>query len=350
MIRFAKALLRIAFVALAIFCGFLAYMTVEDYSPEKVEILQDAEKGDVIEAGKELKVLSWNIGYAGLDANMDFFYDGGTQVRPSQWQVEHNLDAISSYLCERNDADFMLVQEIDRNSKRSYGTDQVNEIKKRLNFAVSYFAKNYSVKWVPIPLTEPMGNVESGVAVFSKKQANVASRYSFPVNFDWPLKVFMLDRCFLSLRYPVSNGKELVMICTHNSAFDDGGELRKAELSYFRDFLVKEYEKGNYVIAGGDFNQCPAGFNPEPFKDRFDYEDYHTVPSDLFPNGWQFVFDGNVASNRRVVAPYNKETTKVTVIDFFLASPNVEVSGVKTADLQYAHSDHNPVEAKFVLR
>ncbi len=34
----------------------------------------------------------WNIGYCGLDASMDFFYDGGEQVRPSEEKVKENLE------------------------------------------------------------------------------------------------------------------------------------------------------------------------------------------------------------------------------------------------------------------
>ena len=46
----------------------------------------------------------------------------------------------------------------------------------------------------------------------------------------------MLDRCFLVNRYPVSNGNELLMINTHNSAYDDGS-LRKQQMDFLKDFL-----------------------------------------------------------------------------------------------------------------
>ncbi len=35
-----------------------------------------------------------------------------------------------------------------------------------------------------------------------------------------------------------------------------------------------------------------------------------------------------------------------SVIDGFLVSPNVEIASVKTLDLGFAHSDHNPVRVK----
>lgn len=41
---------------------------------------------------------SWNIGYCGLGANMDFFYDGGNQVRTSEEKTEKNLVFIKDQL------------------------------------------------------------------------------------------------------------------------------------------------------------------------------------------------------------------------------------------------------------
>ena len=64
----------------------------------------------------------------------------------------------------------------------------------------------------------------------------------------------------------MANGKELVMINTHNEAFD-AGEIRTAQMSFLKDFVQSEYNKGNYVIAAGDWNQSPPGFTPS-FQDN----------------------------------------------------------------------------------
>ena len=72
----------------------------------------------------------------------------------------------------------------------------------------------------------------------------------------------MLDRCFMVNRYPLENGKELLVINTHNEAFDPG-EIRKAQMAYLKEFLLSEYAKGNYIIAGGDWNMSPPDFKPE---------------------------------------------------------------------------------------
>lgn len=346
--RFFKYLLFVIFVPVLFFGLFLAYMTATDYAPAAKSTLPLPKGGpSVVNVCDTLSLLTWNIGYAGLDAGMDFFYDGGTQVRPSQEQCLRNLSAIAGYLSV-HPAHFTFIQEIDVEAKRSYYRNQVDSLAATLG-QPALFAHNYRVSWVPIPVTEPMGYVRSGVALFSKFLPVEATRHAYPVNFSWPLRVFMLDRCFLVARYPVSDGKQLVVVNTHNSAFDGDGSLRKAELDYLRDFLLQEYALGHYVVVGGDFNQCPAGFTPNPQDALFDVEDdFHTIPSSLLPAGWRYAY-GAQPTNRRVVAPYNPATTLHTVIDFFILSPNLRSLGVDVDDLHFQNSDHNPVRARVVM-
>lgn len=325
-------------------------MTCNDYQPAKEEIVKPESKGDTISFDDTISVLTWNIGYAGLDSSMDFFYDGGEKVRPEECQVKKNESAIIDYLSQesKKGLDFIYVQEIDKSAKRSYNQNQVEDLGDSLKSFHCYFGKNYDVKWVPVPIYNQMGYVESGIALYSIKEPSSVIRHSYPFNFSWPLKVFMLDRCFLCSRFKLPNGKELLMIVTHNSAFDGDGYLRKSELNYLKYFLQQEYSKGNYVIMGGDFNQCPTEFDPKNIR-HFDYSDYYTVPDTLLP-GWNYVYDKFQPTNRRVIAPYDSATTLVTVIDFFITSPNVSTVNVKTDNLEFSNSDHNPVWANFVLR
>ena len=41
----------------------------------------------------------------------------------------------------------------------------------------------------------------------------------------------------------------------HMSAYDKGGVIRKKQAEMLKGVLQEEYDKGYYVIAGGDFNQ-----------------------------------------------------------------------------------------------
>ena len=55
-------------------------------------------------------------------------------------------------------------------------------------------------------------------------------------------------------------------------------------------------------------------------------------------------------TNRTLEQPYRAGVNYTSVIDGLLVSPNVEVLGVETVDLEFAHSDHNPVRARLRQR
>jgi endonuclease-exonuclease-phosphatase family protein len=56
--------------------------------------------------------------------------------------------------------------------------------------------------------------------------------------------------------FPVKNGKFLVMINSHMSAYNKGGKMRKAQMKLISSVMEHEYRAGNYVIVGGDFNHA----------------------------------------------------------------------------------------------
>jgi len=337
-------------VVLLFILGFLLYFTLVDYRPEAKEIVSTSEQPDTICIKKPLRIATWNIGYAGLNRDMDFFYEGGTKVRPERAQVEKNMEGICNYLFENDrESNFFLFQEIDECAKRSYHINQIIHFGDVLYKFQPFYAMNYNVQFVPFPVTSPVGKIKSGLVTYSRHSPAIAERHAFPFHFGWPKRLFLINRCFLVLRFPTSNGRELVLINTHNSAFDRNGEVRKAELNYFREFLIAEYEKGNYVIVGGDFNQSPPTICSQFEGHLFDFDEFFTIPDTLFPAEWKYAFDNSTPSNRRVNVPYRKGETKVTLIDFFILSPNVSVDSVKCDDLEFEFSDHNPVRAVFRL-
>ena len=236
------------------FAGIIIYALVSDYKPEVKTEVFNSNKPDKLTDTSEISVLSWNIGYCGLDKDMDFFYDGGTKVFTPREKCIENLDAVKRFFEINYSVDFILIQEIDINSKRSYKINQFDTLSKLMNDHHPFFAKNYDVFFVPVPPASPMGKVVSGITTFSRFLPSSSVRYSFPGEYGFPKQLFMLDRCFLVNRYPLENGKELLIINTHNEAFDPG-EIRRTQMAYLKEFLLAEYEKGNFIIAGGDWNQ-----------------------------------------------------------------------------------------------
>jgi endonuclease/exonuclease/phosphatase family metal-dependent hydrolase len=343
--KIIRPLLYLLLILAGAFLLFLLYATTTDYRPDEVSVQAIECEPDTISDSLHIDLLIWNIGYAGLDASMDFFYDGGEQTRPAQAGVKRNLEGIASTLAPYVDFDFIMLQEVDLDSKRSYHIDEFQEMKDQFRGHHASFGMNYNVGFVPIPLSEPMGKVKSGLMTLSEEGPVSVERHSFPGNYSWPMKLFMLDRCFLVNRYAVSNEKELLIINTHNSAYDDGS-LRKQQMEYLSDFLLAEYEQGNYIIVGGDWNQTPYGMDAELPSHQFDTVDLVYVDKDYPAPGWKWSFDRTQPTNRRVATTYDRSTSPTTLIDCFLASPNVTLENVKTADLNFQYSDHQLVQVQ----
>jgi len=251
--------------------------------------------------------------------------------------------------------DFILLQEIDRDSKRSYRTDQFERLSEKLSGHHPFFAINYDVFFVPAPPAEPMGKVVSGIATFSKFIPESSARYSLPGDFGFPTQLFYLDRCFMANRYRIENGKELVLINTHNEAFDEGGKIRKAQMEKLKEFALSEYESGNYVIAGGDWNQYPPNFKPafsgnKEFTGQIGNFNLTGIESDYMPGEWKWIYDPSTPSFRTLIKAYDPSTTPTSICDIFLISPNIESVSVKCRHLGFANSDHNPVIIQVKLR
>ena len=330
----------------------LIYGSLNDWKPEekiKITVLP-AKQGIEVVSDSVFTFFTWNVGYAGLGAEADFFYDGGKMVRSTKANVEKYISGIEKTLSENNNASFVLLQEVDKHSKRSYYNDEFALFQKQTKNYYGSFALNFNVKFVPKKYFEPIGHVESGLASFSKYAPTNAMRYQFPGEFDWPLRLFNLDRCFLASRFSLQNGKELVVVNTHNSAYDNGS-MKQQEMQYLKNFLTQEYQKGNYIVVGGDWNQCPPGFQWDAFLKSTESEDKPiTIDRNFMPEGWTWVFDQTTPTNRKLKEVYDTKTTFTTIIDFYLLSPNMEATEVRGLPLEFANSDHQPVWMKCKLK
>jgi len=206
------------------------------------------------------------------------------------------------------------------------------------------FAINYQLNYVPVPVFHPMGKVIAGQLTFSRFRPEKTERYAYPSSYCWPKKLFMPDRCFILSRFNVSNGKQLVLINLHNSEFYNVVEMREKELGLLTSLILAEYTKGNYVIAGGDWNQNPVGYDSSAVANGFKACTINPgIAKDILPKDWQIAYDPEFPTNRSVKTAYIKGQTPVTIIDFFMLSPNIELKTVSTLETGFSYSDHQPV-------
>jgi endonuclease/exonuclease/phosphatase family metal-dependent hydrolase len=333
----------------------LTHGTMTDWQPETMMDLEEGQQQSQLDVVTDsvLSFVIWNIGYGGLGAESDFFMDkhgmffsGGQTIYPDQSLSDKYREGIRLF-AESTQADFFLFQEVDVASNRSYLHNQQALLQAEKPEYASFFAPNYKSSRVPIPILEPWhvyGKVKSGLVSLFKYQPTQSTRIQLPGSFDWPVRIFQLDRCVSVHRFDTENGKELVVMNVHNSAYDKGGVLKKQQMAYLRELFIEEYEKGSYVIVGGDWNQCPPFFKFDGFMPgKAGMYTQINIEPDFLPEDWQWVYDPRVPTNRKNISPYVPGTSFVTLIDFFLISPNVKALQVKCLDQQFRYSDHQPV-------
>ncbi|MBP2023182.1 endonuclease/exonuclease/phosphatase family metal-dependent hydrolase [Clostridium punense] len=350
--RLFKIIAIIVSIPVVLFGVYLLIMIITDYKPDKAIKLEiDNNQKSVIKKDESISIITFNIGYGGMDKDQDFFMDGGLGSRSkSKEKTLENITKISAFLKSKN-TDFIMLQEVDRKSTRSFKVNEVEFMKDALKDYASSFALNYKVFWVPIPISKPHGSVQAGLLTMSKYGVESSTRYSLPGTEAFLRQLGDLDRCVQENRIPVEDGKELVLVNAHLSAYDKGGVIRKQQLQFLKEFVQKEFEKGNYVVVGGDWNHSMPGTDPSIFKTKQAFPDWlKTIPEDFAPKRYKWVIDKTVPSNRTVDIPFKKDVNFLSVIDGFLVSPNVDVISTKGINLEFENTDHNPVLTELKLK
>jgi len=359
--RIIRIILLVVLVPVLYVAGVIVWAWATDYQPQPVEGLAiqgiPPRGNHAFPLAQDTFVFTtWNIGYGALGAEADFFFDGGKMVHSSKENVEKYMAGILGEIAG-NDAgktDFVMIQEVDTVGDRSYDINEYAAISKALPGYSHIFGKNYDVDFVPMPFTNPYGGMIAGVATWSKHIPSNAARFAFEGQDapNFPNYLFFLDRCYAMMRFDLGNGKYLCVVNTHNSAYGDAAQ-KKRQMEQLGATVRAEYAKGNYIVVGGDWNQCPAGYKGiGKFTQRESDETWTELNTpDNFPDaGWKWAYDPAVASNRTLVAPFDADTTYRRILDFFLVSPNVEVMATTGRDLQFAYSDHQPVRMKVRLK
>lgn len=343
-----KILLGILISVLVLINIFLGVITLLEYKPGDLEYLKTmgTAQNESVEKNKEYSITSFNIGYGALGETEDFFMDGGKTVRPDdKIMVENNIKNIKNKIKDLN-SDFVFIQEIDEDSKRSYNMNQIESL--LLDNMEGSFAYNYKAKYVPFPLPT-IGKVNSGILTMGNHKIKESQRISLPNPFDWPIRTVNLKRAIQLTRYPMKESeKDFVLVNFHLEAFDSG-EGKTEQTKLLSKIITDEYEKGNYVLAGGDWNQTlikNLKLDPNLETDWTPGTmDWDSLPS------WDFGVDKTTPTNRSLIKKYvgNEETLAKFFIDGFIVSPNIEIKETKVSQMNFKFSDHEPVKMEFKL-
>ncbi len=375
----AKKIVKIIAITLAcvigaaalIIGGYVGYVAVQYYRIEDNFELQ-TENGRDKKAGLNdvFTVMTYNTGFGAYSPDYSFFMDtgvmdDGTEVvgkyakGRDKADVKKNVDGQTDII-KNADADFYFLQEVDEKADRSYGINMKSVFSAAFENRSATYAENFHTANLFYPFNDPIGRTDAGILTLSSYNIQSAVRRSFPLTDNFIDKLFDLDRCFAVHYLPLEGSdKFLVLINLHMSAYDRGGTVRAQQLEMLNGVLKEERAKGNYVVAGGDFNHCLiADYFESDEQALSHFESRQQVPewvknsvlhNSELAEGFRIAADKDVATCRGADIPYEKGVNYTNTIDGFIVSDNVEVVAVNTLNTEYAFSDHNPVVLKFAL-
>jgi endonuclease/exonuclease/phosphatase family metal-dependent hydrolase len=316
------------------------FRSVNEFRPRGIFPLEVSRLGGNTPARNEtISILTWNIGYAGLGAEADFRADGGRSVFPkSRRAVESNLAGICSFL-ESCPAQIVLLQEVARDSRLTRFVNVHEELTRTLDSHDSVFSPTISIRRLPF-----LGNLVVGNAIYSKTRLGSASRVCLPLARGRILGLIKQHFNGLEVRLPFRGNRiEWVILNIHLAAFDVRGSVRRTQLEFLRSYMISEYNNGNFVVVGGDWNcRLDETSFPHSTKEAFLFW-LIDLPEDFTPPGWSWGFDDRYATVRTLQKPFVEGENYTTIIDGFVISPNAVIEDIEGFDLRFAHSDHQPV-------
>lgn len=344
--RVLKIIMRTILILVVGVAALFGWLTFTEYKPaEEEDGIVSGNGTKTLKFLEPINIVTWNTGYGALGDNADFFLDGGTHVRTADTERrKDNLNGMIAAL-KQLEPDVIFLQEVDTDADRTDHEDEAKYFTDAFSSMQQSFAYNFKVPFIPYPIP-PIGKVNSGILTMSAFDASSSVRYQLPCPFKWPIRLGNMKRCLLADRIPIQgSSKELVLINLHLEAYDDG-EGKTAQTAMLRKILEEEKEKGNYVIAGGDFNQV---FNTVDLS-RFSYQEGKWKPGEVdtgsFSKGWQFLMDDTVPSCRSLDQPYlnaDRDHFQYYAIDGYIVSENVIVKSFATVQQSFVYTNHNPV-------
>jgi endonuclease/exonuclease/phosphatase family metal-dependent hydrolase len=328
-----------ALIILAAYVG--AFLLVNHDAGARRQDIERANFSNLPRAGDELTILTWNLGYGGLGAGSDFKTDGGQHYfPPSRRAVLDNTDAIAAFLRE-HPADIALLQELAHDGPVNYWVNLKHRVDSALpNTSRLYFAE-IQTRLMPWPL-----RLRHGQGIYSRRLLESHDLVALPAE---DAGIFGVRRRYASLvsRLPIAGSDEGWTICSiHLAAFDEDAAVRTRQLRELMAWADGEYRSGRHVVIGGDWNLKLAETSfPNTTAEQYLFWVF-PFPQDALPAGWRVAADAAIPSVRTNERAYRRGENYTTVIDGFIVSPNVSVEEVQGFDLDFAHSDHNPVRIR----
>ena len=139
------------------------------------------------------------------------------------------------------------------------------------------------------------------------------------------------------------------------SAYGNSDEIREGQIQMLTADMKKEYDAGNYVLCGGDFNHdLKAAEDDSAERESWAYP----FPRAELPDHFSFCIDqlsdeeraSLWDSARNADMEYIPGETYTVTLDGFIVSDNIECLKYENINTGYSYSDHDPVYVQFKLK
>ncbi|GGR81500.1 endonuclease/exonuclease/phosphatase family protein [Deinococcus sedimenti] len=265
--RWLPRLLAGVIVLVAVLAG-VVYALTDHPKPVQAADLTCPATAPTLKAGQDVRVMNWNVQYL-AGRGYVFFYDtlagDGPDTRPSPQNIARTLDEVTAAIRQEN-PDLVLLQEVDRDSRRTDYADQLALIQAKLNGAYPCSATTYYHRATFVPHPSIMGRVGLSLSTLSRYRMDSATRYQLPRICGDPVTVaFNFKRAVLGVTLPVQGGQPLSAFNTHMDAFAQGCDTMSNQVAFIGDLLGRT--SAPWVI-GGDFNLLGTRAAYDRLRDR----------------------------------------------------------------------------------
>ncbi len=361
----------------AILSGYVGYLQLgHDRVYDWKFIKADNNRSTLVLRSSSYEAITYNINYGMMNpevsyiGSVGYLADGkkveGTDSRAmNKDRVNINVNGSAGLVSsgEHADTDFILLQQIDLDSTRSFYVneqDLINNILK--NYASVYAECGTSNYVLGSAFGSVMGKTNCRMATYSAHKVTFAIRYSLPSNEKFLVKYGTNDNCVILTRFKISgvNDKYLSVINVNLSRYEDNS-VREADMKAIFDIINTEHNVlGNYCVVGGSFSYLLHGTSGE-FKNNMQTPDWSKNLPECFSRdalsgiGFRIcvddvALDQKIGTVRDASVIYEDGVTYEAITDGFIVSDDIDVELTTVIDNGFLYSSHNPVKIKFNLR
>ncbi len=221
----------------------------------------------------EIKVMTWNIRFG--CGRIPFFGDAcGDRVVLTEIEVNTNLDSVVDRM-NREDIDILLLQEMDRSSKRTNYIDQVQYLLDNTNMNYGVYATIWNSQFIP---SDGIGRMDMGNVILSKWPLSNYERIKLPLmeNQAAIVQYFYLRRSILKTQILVPGMDNFYAVNIHATAFATD-DTKQKHIDTYLETLESLTTDGALFVTGGDLNSLPPGADSTDFclEDMCEGDQYH---------------------------------------------------------------------------